>query len=135
MSRSGYTDDCDGWDLIRWRGAVTSAIRGKRGQAFLREMLTALDALPEPRLIAEELITEEGCCAIGAVFQKRGTDIEGVDPYDRESVATLAGISPALVAELSYENDEGTYETESPERRFLRMRAWAVAHLEEDKSR
>ena len=22
MSRSGYSDDCDQWDLIRWRGAV-----------------------------------------------------------------------------------------------------------------
>ena len=34
MSRSGYTDECDGWELVRWRGAVNSAIRGKRGQAF-----------------------------------------------------------------------------------------------------
>ena len=29
MSRSGYTDECDGWELVRWRGAVNSAIRGK----------------------------------------------------------------------------------------------------------
>jgi len=29
MSRSGYTDSCDmdQWDLIRWRGAVASAVR------------------------------------------------------------------------------------------------------------
>jgi len=47
MSRSGYSDDCDDqWSLICWRGAVKSAIRGKRGQAFLKEMLAALDALP-----------------------------------------------------------------------------------------
>lgn len=44
MSRSGYNDDCDGWALIRWRGAVNSAINGKRGQAFLRELVAALDA-------------------------------------------------------------------------------------------
>lgn len=32
MSRCGYSDDYDQWALIRWRGAVESAIRGKRGQ-------------------------------------------------------------------------------------------------------
>lgn len=35
MSRSGYSDDCYGWELICWRGAVNSAIKGKRGQSFL----------------------------------------------------------------------------------------------------
>jgi hypothetical protein len=34
MSRSGYSDDIDSaddqWALIRWRGAVKSAIRGAR---------------------------------------------------------------------------------------------------------
>jgi hypothetical protein len=57
MSRSGYTEECeDNWQTIRWRGAVKSAIRGKRGQAFLREMLAALDAMPEKRLIAGDLV-------------------------------------------------------------------------------
>ena len=57
MSRSGYVDDmCDEWALIRYRGAVKSAIRGKRGQAFLREMLAALDAMPEKRLISGALV-------------------------------------------------------------------------------
>ena len=56
MSRSGYSDDCDNaWSLIRWRGAVASAIRGKRGQEFLYEMLHALAALPERKLIAFDL--------------------------------------------------------------------------------
>ena len=60
MSRSGYSDDCSGRELNLWRGAVESAIRGKRGQAFLREMLVALDAMPEKRLIAGELVTPTG---------------------------------------------------------------------------
>ena len=60
MSRSGYVDadDCDEgeqWRHIRWRGAIKSAIRGKRGQAFLREMLDALDALPQKRLVPNVL--------------------------------------------------------------------------------
>jgi hypothetical protein len=60
VSRSGYSDGCEGWDLIRWRGAVESAIRGKRGQAFLKELLAALDALPEKKLVANELVTLQG---------------------------------------------------------------------------
>lgn len=57
MSRSGYSEDCDNdWSLIRWRGAVKSAIRGKRGQALLKEMLEALDAMPVKRLIRGELV-------------------------------------------------------------------------------
>lgn len=55
MSRSGYSDDLDSWSMIRWRGAVTSATRGARGQAFFREMLAALDAMPEKKLIADDL--------------------------------------------------------------------------------
>lgn len=54
MSRSGYTDDDD--DPLatgRWRAQVRSAIRGKRGQAFLRELIAALDAMPEKALITE----------------------------------------------------------------------------------
>ena len=45
MSRSGYSDDLEPWDLIRWRGAVNSAIKGKRGRALLQKMADALDAL------------------------------------------------------------------------------------------
>jgi len=57
MSRSGYVDDMsDEWAAIRYRGAVSSAVRGKRGQAFLREMLAALDAMPEKRLAAGALV-------------------------------------------------------------------------------
>ena len=38
MNRSGYTEEGDNWSVVRWRGAVKAAIRGKRGQAFLREL-------------------------------------------------------------------------------------------------
>ena len=49
MTRSGYDDcgDYSDWEIIQFRGAVASAIRGKRGQAFLKNMLVALDELPE----------------------------------------------------------------------------------------
>lgn len=57
MSRSGYYDDND--DILahgRWRAQVRSATYGRRGQKLLKDMLAALDALPEPRLIAGDLV-------------------------------------------------------------------------------
>ncbi len=56
MSRSGYCDDIDDpLALGRWRGQVKSATRGQRGQKLLREMLAALDAMPEKRLVSGAL--------------------------------------------------------------------------------
>ena len=130
MSRSGYTDDfdCETWAMICWRGAVNSAICGKRGQAFLREMLAALDALGSRRLLQGDLEHEGEVCAIGAVGKARNLDMTTIDPYDRDTVAGQFGIAQALAAEIAYKNDEG-YDTESPETRFARMRAWVVGNL------
>jgi hypothetical protein len=129
MSRSGYNDDIDQWQLIRWRGAVASAIKGKRGQAFLKEMLAALDALPEPQLIARELDDGEGAvCALGAVGKARGLDMSALDPDDAETVAFRFGIPDALTREIVFENDEsGRFEM--PEARFARMRAWVASQI------
>jgi len=154
VSRSGYVDD-DGeqWALICYRGAVASAIRGKRGQAFLREMLAALDALPEKRLIAHELVitgdslwtdvivggdklfTEDGkdcaigdVCAIGAVGRLRGIDMTAIDPENADSVSSAFGINEKLAREIVFENDECGWR-DTPEMRFERMRKWVVSNL------
>ena len=134
MSRSGYDDDyIETWPMIRWRGAVTSAIRGKRGQALLREMLAALDALPEPKLIAYELIDSDGnCCALGAVAKARAIDVTGIDPEDRYHVSERFGIAYALACEIAYWNDEGSIGPDTPERRFARMRAWVEEQIRDE---
>ncbi|WP_449106241.1 hypothetical protein [Pseudomonas mohnii] len=93
MSRSGYSDDCGGWDLICWRGAVKSALKGKRGQAFLLELRDALDAMPVKRLIADSLVAEGEFCTIGVVGAKRGVDMAALDPDDREAVGEAFGIT------------------------------------------
>lgn len=131
MSRSGYSDDLEQWSLIRWRGAVASAIRGRRGQAFLREMLESFDALPDKSLTANELQIDGEVCAMGAVGLKRGIDMSKIDPYDRDQVAEVFGISPAMASEIANENDEGTwqYRTETPQQRWERMREWVVKNL------
>src|SRR5687768_15930996 len=103
MSRSGYVDDMDDqWALIRWRGAVKSAMRGKRGQAFLREMLAAMDALPEKKLVAMELEADGHVCAIGSVGRARGVDMSAIDPEDYGKVAYTFGIVEPMAQEIVF---------------------------------
>ncbi len=131
MSRSGYTDDCDGWNLIRWRGAVAAAIRGKRGQAFILEMWKALTALPEPKLTYGSLIEEDGMvCAMGAVGKSRGVNLGAIDPEDCDRVAEVLGIPPTLAKEIAFLNDDDfCYKKETPEERWARMKTWAEENL------
>lgn len=128
MSRSGYVDgDYNEWAHICWRGAVASALRGARGQAFLKEMLAALDALPEKRLVAFELQKDGEVCAIGAVGAQRGVDMSGIDVENNgEEIAAIFGIAYAMACEIMYENDEAHFGIETPELRFARMRRWIV---------
>ena len=131
MSRSGYYDDGDGdyWRWIMWRGAVKSAIRGKRGQALLKDILATLDAMPMRRLIAHELETRGEVCALGAVGLSRGVRMAGIDPEDYGAVANVFGISEALAREIMFENDEGGSRRETPEQRFERMRKWILSEI------
>lgn len=146
MSRSGYSEDCDGWQLIRWRGAVKSAIRGKRGQEFLKEMLSALDALPVKRLAQDELeapdqvpcshwglFETKSVCAIGAVGRARGIDMSNIDPYDAETVAGKFGIADALAKEIVWENDDAGSYRETPEQRYIRVRGWVESQIQKPK--
>ena len=133
MSRSGYTDDTDdidNWALIKWRGAVASAMRGKRGQAFLREMLAALDALPNKLLIADDLFSpmDGEVCALGSVGKARGIDMSALDPHDHMLVAEAFGIPHALACEIMEANDDH-YIAETCEARFTRMRRWIETKL------
>jgi hypothetical protein len=129
MSRSGYNDDCDGWALICWRGAVQRAISGRRGQAFLEEMLHAMAALPTRELISHDLENDGAVCAIGSVGRARGIDMKDLDPEDRDAVAKAFDIAPALAAEIVWMNDEAHWGAETPEQRFNRMRKWIEDEL------
>ena len=141
MSRSGYSDDSsDNWAVIRWRGAVASAMRGQRGDAFLHEMLAALDALPVKELHSHALIHEGCVCALGAVAVSRKLEVDplllGPAPgFCAGDMAELFGIPRALAAEVMHENDEGTWGSETPEARFRRMRRWIVEHIEANEKR
>jgi hypothetical protein len=130
MSRSGYSEayEMENWSLIRWRGQVASAIKGKRGQAFLHELVEALDAMPEKRLIANDLEHAGNVCAIGSVGVRRGVDMSVIDPHDYDKIAGIFGVAHQLVQEIEWMNDEG-YFGATPEGRWKFMRDWAAEQL------
>lgn len=138
MSRSGYDDDCNGWTLICWRGAVNSALKGKRGQAALLEIREALDAMPVKELAADSLVSADGqFCTLGALGAARGMPLSDLVPDDPEGVAEKFGIATAMVREIVFENDEypgmrgpdGKWGPETPEHRWQRMRKWVETHI------
>jgi hypothetical protein len=109
MSRSGYCDDYGDDDplaLGRYRAQVASAIRGKRGQALLRELLAALDAMPEKQLVAGELEADGQFCALGVVGQARGLNLAAIDTYDVEALGGTFNIADQLAREIMWVNDE-----------------------------
>lgn len=134
MSRSGYSDDCENLNL--WRGTVHRATGGRRGQAFFRDLIAALDAMPVKRLVSGELETDEGeVCALGCLAKQRGSTLEPDDTYDYDKLGKTFDIAAPLAQEVMYENDEGwrpypeRRTPETPEQRWERIRAWAVKQL------
>ena len=131
MSRSGYTDEIvNEWEFICYRGAVNSAIRGKRGQQLLTEMAEALDAMPVKELIADKLEHQGQYCALGTVGVKRNIDMSEIDSYDQDSVSEAFNIAPSLAAEIAFINDEAKlYAEETPAQRWVRVRAWVERNI------
>lgn len=143
MSRSGYTDECDeDWQVAMWRGAVASAIRGKRGQRLLRDLAEGMDAMPTKCLIKGELEEDGAVCALGVVGQKRGIGLaelagnEESDGGNNDKIAEAFDVALALACEVQYINDEGAYDEykrpenrETPAQRWERVRRWIAEHL------
>lgn len=134
MSRSGYSEDCDGSALQLWRGAVQKSITGKRGQQLLRDIADAMDAMQDKKLVADELVSADGdFCTLGVAGLARGVveKLKQIETDDRETIAKLLDVAPSLVAEISFENDNpfSYHSNETPERRWSRMRAWVAAQI------
>ena len=147
MSRSGYSEDLDHWAMIRWRGAVSAALNGKRGQAFLREFEAALVALPEKSLVAGVFATETEVCALGAVSLSRGmaagaTRKEAIakimdqwpgevdDEYAEEcgeDAAKEFGIANAMAREIMSMNDD--YSGHTGAERYKDILKWVRRHI------
>ena len=136
MSRSGYSDDYD--ELFPNAGMfyarnIERAERGKRGQKFFRDLVAALDAMPDKKLITDNLIHEGEVCALGALGRARGLDMKDIYPDDAHLVGKRFGIAECLAREVVFQNDEfGDFfhhKEETPEERWRRMRSWAVSNI------
>lgn len=120
-----------------WRGQVANAMRGRRGQTFLKDLVSALDAMPAKRLIRDDLIRGGEVCAIGALGLQRGIDMSKIDPEDSERVAHEFNIAHQLASEVVYMNDdyfdfhyvENKRVEYTPEERWQLMRDWAAKKI------
>lgn len=113
MSRSNYTcDNENNWGFICYRGAVASAINGKRGQTLLQDLAKALDAMPVKQLIADELEVAGEFCTLGVLGRARCLDMAEIDPTESSVIAKTFDIAEAMAREIVYENDDviETYE-------------------------
>lgn len=141
MSRYCDSDDYDWepWMEGQAAGAMRSAIRGRRGQQLLRDLIAGLDALPVQELAAGSLVDPEtGCvCALGAVRIQRGAnavplDFDPTDPdIDWRDLAKPFDISETLAHAVISENEYGSRrnDEQSRRRRWQSVRAWAVGNL------
>jgi hypothetical protein len=137
MSRHGYIDG--GFDdnesrarWIAWRGVIASATRGKRGQRFFRELLAALDAMPEKRLVEGELEADGENCALGVLGKAKGVALDAVDTYDEQQLGELFDIARQLSQEVMYVNDDDVgrrRNSETPEQRWQRVRDWVAGQI------
>ena len=133
MDRHGYSDEYEQPGYGMYRGRVASAMRGKRGQRLLRELLAALDAMPDKRLIKDEFVLHGQACALGVVALSRGIpDPEKIDSEDHEYLAELFDVATCMVQEIQYLNDERVWSRDPIDalvERFERVREWVSENI------
>ena len=137
-------DGAPPWEF--WAQAVANATKGKRGQAFLRELRKALLAMPDKRLIAGDMITPTGeVCALGqfAVYKGKAAELrqsfifqnEGEEYTEEEDLSESANwvayrfnVPTCLAFDVAYANDE-EFHYDTPEARWRLMLQWIDARL------
>lgn len=152
MSRFDCGDyDGEGPPPEFWWQTIRNALKGRRGQAVLRELKAALLALPEGRLIGSAVVREGEVCALGALARERlaagspltcyghrgtslaeleeklGEDLE--DEVGSVELGEALGLARALAWVIADENDEGGSFNQTPEARYHRMLGWIESHL------
>ncbi len=163
MGRSGYSDyddyDADAqWAMIRHAGARKSALRGRRGQDFLRRLSAALDAMPVKSLIAipgeegeyadgeappgfNRLGTPDGqVCVLGCLALAEGKKPHEIDATDYGGLGAMFNVAPIVVRDLEWENDEQSFTYGDPgqesmtegERRWAYLREWVKRNVHTD---
>jgi len=82
-------------------------IKGKKGQEFLKKLLSALDAMQVKELHTDALKNEEGgFCALGCYANHFKVKTDDIYPDDALAISKRFGISQMLVWQIIWENDE-----------------------------
>jgi hypothetical protein len=145
-----FNDDYDDEDFNNqaalYQANTDRALRGKRGQVFLREMEEALLMLPKKELINGAVCREGQVCAIGALALKRKRDAgdsisaalywlekEAPDEWsEADSTAAYASEHLDVLERLAYRmawiNDRYEPEEETSEKRYERVLKWVREH-------
>ena len=115
-----------------WDANVQRSIKGRAGQAALRELEAALVAMPVKRLLYGVLCMDDGeVCAIGAYARHKGLDLSRFDPEaETDAVGVEAGMPRLIAWEVVMENDRDRWRV-SHEQRYDQMLAWVRAQLKE----
>lgn len=134
-----------------WQHNLWAALKGKRGQAALREVRDALLALPDKRLIAgaacevkwddNDRPEKAEFCLIGAyAFHKRVKGGEAPEKvieelaaieseWETQDAGRKVGLVGTLAWELAYRNDE-EYAGLTPEQRYAETLTWVESQIQ-----
>lgn len=130
--RIGYSDEEDfPGQFELWQANCQRSLAGAKGQAALKELEAALLALPDKRLIVEQLQDEEGAvCSIGAVVKQRGLSQNDLvsDPDEMEEVGVELGM-PRLTAWKIVEMNDIYWDFVTPEVRYSKMLTWVQSQI------
>lgn len=113
-----------------WQSNCERSLRGRSGQAELRELHAALVALPEKRLIFGSLVDDEGgVCAVGAYARHKGLSLSNFDPEDETDEVGIEAGMPRLVAWKVVEMNDIQFNSLTPEQRYEKMLSWVESKL------
>lgn len=141
--RINYSDEEDRpgqFDL--WQANCRRSLNGRAGQAALRELEAELMAMPERRLIADDLAADGEVCAVGALMKRRlvtaGAEptaaqarLEDLNDSEWESdyVAAQETRVPRLVAWKLVELNDIELEGMTPEARYSAVLEWVRGQI------
>ncbi len=98
--RINYSDEEDyPGQYALWDANCRRSLKGRKGQAELRELEAALLALPAKQLIKDTLDDDDGgVCAIACYAKYKGLDLKKFDREDESDEVGIAAGMPPLVA-------------------------------------
>lgn len=150
MSRfdEGYDEDFQNQAAL-YQANTRRALKGRKGQAFLKEMEEALVALPMKKLIEGRICEAGQVCAMGAFALKRrrdaGADIkaaldwlEAEDPGEGDATETALfskkhfGVMECLSFEMAWVNDDDNGVKQADEDRYERVLKWVRSRIKKE---